>query len=59
MFEAQVGKYIISLDTDSKRFGGFGRQDDNLEHFTLSRDGKNWLSLYLPARSGFVLKYED
>ena len=58
MFEAQVGKYMVSLDTDSKYFGGFGRQDDNLEHFTLFKDGKNWLSLYLPARTGFVLTYE-
>ena len=55
------GSYRTVLDSDSMEFGGYGRIDDNLEHFTLmdplyKKQRKEWLKLYLPARSAMVLK---
>ena len=55
------GSYKTVLDSDSIEFGGFGRVDDNVEHFTLTdplykKVRKEWLKLYLPARSAMVLK---
>ena len=55
------GSYKTVLDSDSIEFGGYGRVDDNLEHFTLQdplyrKVRKEWLKLYLPARSAMVLK---
>ena len=49
------------LDTDSREFGGQGLLDPTTEHFTqpdplFSPSGKGWLKLYLPARSGQVLR---
>ncbi|MDE5611194.1 MAG: alpha amylase C-terminal domain-containing protein [Odoribacter sp.] len=58
-FETEAGKYVPVLDTDDKRFDGFGRIDDRQEHFTLFRDGRNWLSLYIPARTAFVLQLQQ
>ena len=55
------GSYKTVLDSDNIEFGGYGRIDDKLEHFTLmdplyKKDRKEWLKLYLPARSAIVLK---
>ena len=55
------GSYKTVLDSDSIEFGGYGRVDDRLEHFTLmdplyKKVRKEWLKLYLPARSAMVLK---
>ena len=55
------GSYKTVLDSDSIEFGGYGRVDDRLEHFTLmdplyTKVRKEWLKLYLPARSAMVLK---
>lgn len=55
------GEYTIVLDTDSQAFGGFGFNNDSLSHLTqfdplYAKDGKEWLKLYIPARSAFVLK---
>lgn len=55
------GEYSIILDSDNKKYGGFGLQDDSISHFTESDkmykpEGKGWLRLYLPARSALVLK---
>ena len=55
------GSYKTVLDSDSIEFGGYGRIDDKLEHFTLTdplykKVRKEWLKLYLPARSAIVLK---
>jgi 1,4-alpha-glucan branching enzyme len=57
---AERGKYKIVLNTDSTDFGGFGLNDDSIIHHT-SRDAsslgdREWLKLYLPARSAMVLK---
>ena len=60
-FLVPKGSYKTVLDSDSIDFGGYGRIDDNLEHFTLfdplyKKQHKEWLKLYLPARSAIVLK---
>jgi len=60
-FLVPKGSYKTVLDSDSIEFGGYGRVDDNLEHFTLQdplykKVRKEWLKLYLPARSAMVLR---
>jgi len=54
------GMYKVILSTDAPAFGGYGTIDERVEHFTLSGPEKNaeleWLPLYLPARTGQVLK---
>lgn len=58
------GKYVVILDTDSSKFGGFATNDDSIEHFTqldplYKEEGKEWLKLYIPARTAFVLQKVD
>lgn len=55
------GEYRVVLNTDSKAFGGFGFADDSIAHFTCAdplyaKEKKEWLKLYIPARSAVVLK---
>lgn len=55
------GKYEIVLNSDSPKFGGFGRIDESIHHFTqpdpvYQPEGKGWLKLYIPSRSAVVLK---
>lgn len=58
---APAGKYKPVLSTDATEFGGFGNVDMNVEHLTLTDPlyqpiGKEWLKLYIPARSAQVLR---
>ena len=58
---APPGKYQTVLNTDSPAFGGFGLVDDSLDHLTAhdplyEAEKKEWLKLYLPARTGMVLR---
>ena len=60
---APRGSYRCILDSDSARFGGFGRIDDGVVHFTqfdplYKKDKKEWLKLYLPARTAMVLQLQ-
>lgn len=60
-FLVPKGEYDVVLNTDDKKFGGFGLTDDAVPHFTnydplYDRDNKDWLKLYIPARSGVVLR---
>ena len=60
-FLTPAGKYRTVLNTDSPAFGGFGLVDDSIEHFTVhdplyQTEGKEWLKLYLPARTASVIK---
>jgi 1,4-alpha-glucan branching enzyme len=60
-FLVPAGAYDVVLNTDSRAFGGNGFADDSVEHFTnfdplYKNDGKEWLKLYIPARSAVVLK---
>ena len=55
------GAYDVILNTDAKEFGGFGFSDDSIRHFTCAdplykKERKEWLKLYIPARSAVVLK---
>jgi len=58
-FDAPAGKYITILNTDNPAFGGDNRIDERVEHFTQYTGKENLLSLYIPARIGFVLKLAD
>ncbi len=55
------GEYKIVLDTDNPDFGGFGRNDATIHHFThydtlYAKEDKGWLKLYLPARTAIVMQ---
>ncbi len=63
-FLAPAGEYEVVLNTDSPSFGGFGATDDNIRHLTqfdplYKKEKKEWLKLYLPARTGMVLRKID
>lgn len=58
-FDVPAGKYITVLNTDNPAFGGNNRIDECVEHFTQYTGKENLLSLYIPARIGFVLKLAD
>ena len=60
-FLVPAGKYEVILNTDNPAYGGFGLTDDTVQHFTLhdplyKKEKKEWLKLYLPARTAMVLK---
>ena len=62
-FLVPPGNYKIVLDTDSPAFGGFGLIDDSGEYLTIpdplyEAEGKEWLKLYLPARTAIVLRQQ-
>lgn len=57
-FNADAGKYTYVLNTDNTLFDGLGRLDENVAHFTIYENNQNNLSLYLPARTAYVLKIE-
>ena len=50
------GNYSLVLNTDSPRFGGFGRVDENITYSTKVGENYQPLMLYVPALSAFVLK---
>ncbi|MDD4108127.1 MAG: alpha amylase C-terminal domain-containing protein [Prolixibacteraceae bacterium] len=56
------GKYKIVLNTDSGRFGGQDRVDEDLSYYTLPEgniSSRHNLKLYLPARTALVLQKKD
>ena len=60
-FLVPTGSYEVVLNTDAKEFGGNGLADDSVVHLTnydplYVSDHKEWLKLYIPARSAVVLK---
>ena len=60
-FLVPKGAYEVALNTDNKKYGGNGLADDSVTHFTnfdplYEKDGKEWLKLYIPARSAVVLR---
>ena len=60
-FLVPTGSYEVVLNTDAKEFGGNGFADDSVTHVTnydplYVKDHKEWLKLYIPARSAVVLK---
>lgn len=60
-FLVPTGSYNVVLNTDARIFGGNGLADDTVTHLTnydplYSKENKEWLKLYIPARSAVVLK---
>ena len=60
-FLVPKGEYEVVLNTDATRFGGVGLADDTIRHFTqfdplYKKEKKEWLKLYIPARSAVVLR---
>ena len=60
-FLVPSGAYDVVLNTDSPAFGGFGLTDDSIRHFTCpdplyKKVRKEWLKLYVPARTAMVLR---
>lgn len=60
-FLVPTGSYDVVLNTDAKEFGGFGFTDDTITHLTnydqlYVDQHKEWLKLYIPARSAVVLR---
>ena len=57
---ADKGSYRTVLNTDESLFGGFNLIDESIIHSTIPNPidvvGKEWLKLYIPARTAFVLK---
>ena len=51
-FAAPEGSYKVVLDSDNEEFGGFSRENDDVEHRVV--DGQ--LKLYIPSRCAIVLK---
>lgn len=63
-FLVPKGSYEVVLNTDNPAFGGNGLTDDSIRHFTRydvvhKKYGKEWLLLYVPARSAVVLRKVD
>lgn len=60
-FLVPIGGYEVVLNTDAKAYGGNGLADDSMTHLTnydplYVDQHKEWLKLYLPARSAVVLR---
>ena len=58
---APAGEYTTLLSSDDPEFGGYGLVDKSVPHFTrrdplFEKDKKEWLLLYLPARSAQILR---
>ena len=51
----QPGEYTVVLSTDDEKYGGFGNVAEKT-YATKRFDGRNFIELYIPARTGFVLK---
>lgn len=60
-FLVPQGEYTIILNSDNAKYGGNGLVDENMNYHTQpdgesDLESKEWLRLYLPARSALVLK---
>jgi 1,4-alpha-glucan branching enzyme len=60
-FLVPAGTYQVMLNTDNPAYGGYGFADDTVKHFTLhdplyAAEQKEWLKLYIPARTAVVLE---
>ncbi len=50
------GKYKIVLSSDDAKNGGFNRTDENFIFETFEKNGKPFLSIYLPNRTALVFE---
>ena len=53
---AENGEYKVILSTDDTEFGGHNRVDKEYVYKTEEINGRDCVKLYIPSRSGFVLK---
>ena len=58
---APAGAYEMILNSDAREFGGYGLVNPDIVHFTMpdplyKKAKKEWLRLYIPARSAQVLR---
>ena len=51
----QPGEYTVVLSTDDEKYGGFGNVAKKT-YATKRFDGRDYIELYIPARTGFMLK---
>jgi len=62
-FDAPPGTYKMIFNSDAPEYCGHGRLNPDQEHFTISDKSKKsrrqFISLYLPTRTGIVLKYTE
>lgn len=62
-FDAPPGTYRMIFDSDAQKYGGYGRLIPDHEHKTICDETINskrhFISLYLPTRTGIVLKYME
>ncbi|MBU3949597.1 MAG: alpha amylase C-terminal domain-containing protein [Proteobacteria bacterium] len=62
-FDAPPGTYHMIFESDALIYGGHGRLIPGHEHKTICGEAKNskrqFISLYLPTRTGIVLKYSE
>ena len=49
------GDYVLALDSDSPRYGGFGNVDETMEYHTIISEGRSAVRLYVPSRTALVL----
>lgn len=59
-FLVASGTYEVVLNTDNPAYGGNGFTDDSVKHATMpdplyALEKKEWLRLYLPARTAMAL----
>jgi 1,4-alpha-glucan branching enzyme len=52
---APPGEHVVILDSDASRYGGHGRIDRSIHHFTMPHNSDHVISLYLPTRTALVL----
>ena len=60
-FLVPAGTYEVILNTDNPAFGGNGFADDTVKHLTghdplYKKEKKEWLKLYVPARTAVALR---
>lgn len=60
---APTGEYEHILSSDDPTFGGYGLIDMKVKHLTrhdplFEKDNKEWLMLYLPARTAQILRWK-
>ena len=53
---AESGEYKVILSTDDTEFGGHNRVDKEYIYKTEEVNGRDCVKLYIPSRTGFVLK---
>ncbi|MFH2046843.1 MAG: alpha amylase C-terminal domain-containing protein [Pseudomonadota bacterium] len=62
-FDAPPGTYQMIFDSDSPEYGGHNRLIPDHDHKTIRDEAKDskrqFISLYLPTRTGIVLKYNE